>query len=187
MNVEAFFPNLKVFQLYGNSIRVVKNTHLVPFPNLVYFNLYMNQITTIDGNLFDGLNSVKYVSFERNYVRSVGHDLVLPKSGLVFFDNNPCINVRASTIDGIAALRFDLLINCTLLEPIETALKNRGNLVTDVSNQVQNVVNRVNSLESNQSELKNSVANLDILVTNLRNQVDRLSSDVSKCNCGYQN
>lgn len=166
INIEEFFPNLKVLQLYGNSISEVKNTHLTPFPNLVYLNLYTNKISSLDGNLLDGLPSLRYVSFERNRLTHVGHDLILPKDGLVFFDANPCINVRASTPDGIAALRFNLLINCTLIEPIEAALESRHNLLTDVSKQVQINVERLNMLYQSQYELKEELGNVIIHVNN---------------------
>lgn len=178
VNIEAYFPNLKIMQLYGNSITEVKNSHLAPFPNLVYLNLYTNKITSLDGSLFDGLNSMRYVSFERNNIRHVGHDLVLPKDGLIFFDANPCINVRASTPDQIAALRFNLLINCTLIEPIEAALGSRKNLLTDVSGQVKNLVQRLDILEPSHSKLNDDVTSLTGLATHLYNELQSISSEV---------
>lgn len=161
VNVESFFPNLRVFQLYQNSISVINNAHLAPFPNLVSLNLYKNKISTISGNLFDGLNSMQYVSFETNDVRHVGHDLALPKAGLVFFDSNPCINVRASTPEQIEALRFNLLINCTLIAPIEAALGSRQNLLTSLNVQVQSLVARLNALERIESEWVSKFENLE--------------------------
>ncbi|XP_037051538.1 leucine-rich repeat-containing G-protein coupled receptor 4-like [Bradysia coprophila] len=152
VNVEAFFPNLRVLQLYGNSISEVKNAHLAPFPTLVYLNLYRNKISTISGNLFDGLDSLQYVSFESNDVRHVGHDLALPKDGLIFFDTNPCINVRASTPDQIEALRFNILINCTLIAPIEAALERRQNVLTSVNDRVGNLEARLDLLEQRESQ-----------------------------------
>lgn len=147
VNIEDYFPNLKVLTLYGNSISEVKNSHLAPFPDLVYLNLYTNKISTLDGDLFLGLKSMKYVSFERNNIVHVGHDLTLPRDGLVFFDANPCINMRAATRDEIEALRFNLLINCTLISPVETALENRPNLLTNLNEQVQSLEQRIKFLE----------------------------------------
>jgi Leucine-rich repeat (LRR) protein len=184
VNVEAFFPNLRVFQLYGNSISVVKNTHLAPFPNLVYLNLYRNKISTISGNLFDGLNSMQYVSFETNNVGQVGHDLALPKAGLVFFDTNPCINVRASTPDQIEALRFNLLINCTLIAPIEAALESRQNLLTSLKDQVQKLEAKLDRFEQIESEWMAKFADLERRqsLSGERLQCLEIQSD-GKCGC----
>lgn len=182
VNIEAFFPNLKAITFYGNSIYEVKNAHLAPFPNLVYLNLYTNKITSIDGSLFDGLNSMQYVSFERNNIRHVGHDLVLPKAGQIYFDANPCINMRASTPDQIEALRFNLLINCTLIAPIEAALGSCRNLQSSVNDQVQSLVVRLDSLEQSQSQLNKEVGNAVIYVNDqvqsLTNQVKNLNGQV---------
>lgn len=179
VNIEAYFPNLKVITFYGNSISEVKNTHLAPFPNLVYLNLYTNKITSLDGDLLDGLKSLQYVSFERNNIVHVGHDLTLPKAGQVYFDANPCINVRAFTPDDIAALRFNLLINCTLIEPIENALENRRNLITNVNDRVQTLVERLDSLEHDQSKLKDDFG---AAVNYFNSRVDSLTNQVINVN-----
>lgn len=163
----------------------MENSHLTPFPTLVYLNLYRNKITTISGRLFDGLNAVQYVSFETNNLQHVGHDLALPKAGLVFFDTNPCINLRASTPDQIEALRLDILINCTLVSPLEVALEHRQNLLTSLNGQVQNLIAKIDRLEQSESEWKAKYADLERrqYLSGKRVQCLEIQSG-GKCGCG---
>lgn len=173
VNMESlsFFPNLKVINFYGNSISQIKNAHLAPFKkNLIYLNLYGSKITVLDDNLFDGLDLIQYVNFGANHIAHVGHDIVLPKVGSVFFNANPCINMRASTPENIAVLRFNLLINCTLIAPIEAALKSRQNLLFDKNDQVRSVANVISSLEERLLQMDRTIQELK---TSVRYLVDR--------------
>ncbi|KAG4072729.1 hypothetical protein HA402_001841 [Bradysia odoriphaga] len=82
-NIESFFPNIIAINLIGNLITSIQNRHLAPFPNLTNLSLQRNKLTSVDGGLFSGINSMRWISFAANSIRHVGHDLDLPLGGSV--------------------------------------------------------------------------------------------------------
>lgn len=148
-NVESFFPNLKAFNFYNNSISNVSNNHLIPFPKLEFLDLQENFIDSLDGNLFTGLTSLKFISFNFNEVKHIGHDINLPDTGSISFESNPCINQTAITPAEIVTLKHSLLVNCPpTISQIEDALESRQNFITDLKIDTLELQERVRELEA---------------------------------------
>lgn len=112
VNIDAFFPNIKLLNFPLNSISYVSNAHLIPFPNLEFLALYGNKITSLDSNLFSGLNSLKFINLGGNKIKHVGYDLILPNFAEIYLYSNTCIDKDAVTADQITFLRFSLMIKC---------------------------------------------------------------------------
>jgi len=147
-NVEEFFPNLKAFSFYNNSISSITNNHLRPFPNLEYLRVLLNNITVLDTNLFSNMTSVRYIDFDSNNLRHVGHDIDLPDTGYLYFQSNPCIDERATTAGEIANVKLDLLRGCPpTISQIEDTLESRPNLITESQIRILELEARVALLE----------------------------------------
>lgn len=148
-NIENFFPNVVVLYFRANSISYVSNGHLTPFRNLQYLSLQANKITSLDSNLFSGLISLKFVNFNNNNIRHVAHDINLPDSGCIYFNDNTCIHQQAETPAEITFLKLNLLRQCppTILQ-IETTLEKRPNLLTQLQDRNFHLERRVASLEA---------------------------------------
>lgn len=112
VNIESFFPHIKVLNFPRNSISSVTRNHLAPFPNLEFLALYANRITSLDGDLFAGLKSLKFVNLGQNRIQHVGHDFVLPAAAEIYFYSNRCIDRDAVTAIEVTHLRFSLMMNC---------------------------------------------------------------------------
>ncbi|XP_037047385.1 uncharacterized protein LOC119082112 isoform X1 [Bradysia coprophila] len=155
-NIESFFPNVIAISLWDNHITSIQNRHLAPFPNFEYLWLEGNNLTSVDGGLFSGLNSMRFINFNSNRIRHVGHDLDLPLGGEVRFTGNSCISQTAATPDAVATLKLNLLRNCPpTISQIEDSLETRPNLLTYTYGQVQglrneqeNMLGRIAFLES---------------------------------------
>lgn len=172
VNVEEFFQNLLYLDLSLNYITYVSNNHLIPFPNLMRVNLNSNKIAQLESNLFNGLESIRYIDFIDNKIKHIGHDFILPDSGEIYFNSNPCIDRGAITPDQIASLRHSLLVNCPpSISQIEVTLESRPNLITKMNRQVQSLDMRTDCLEQ-------SSAGIDIKIEILTNKVTDISCGV---------
>lgn len=180
-NIESFFPNIKVLDFSYNFISDISNHHLAPFPHLEILNLHTNRITSLDSNLLSGLETMKSISFWANDIKHVGHDFVLPSTGEIFFNSNPCIDRQATTPNEITALRFNLLVNCPpTISQIEATLESRPNLLTTVNDQLQSLGNRTDYIEQNNSELGSNVTILYNEVTDLQQVNLQLTNEVTE-------
>lgn len=183
INVEKFFPNIKVLYFESNSISHISNRHLIPFPNLEYLSLHTNRITSLDSNVLSGLNSLKYVTFSFNNIINIGHDFILPNAGRVFFNKNTCISTEATTAAQITALRFTILVSCPpTITQIENTLESRPNLLTNVNDQVQNLFNRTHYIEESHAEMDNKVESLDTDLQQINLQLTNEITDLKQRN-----
>lgn len=113
VNIDSFFPDIRVLNFPVNSISSVTNRHLRPFPNLEFLALFGNQITSLDSDLFAGLKTLKFVNFGQNKIKHVGHDFILPPTVLqIYLYSNLCIDMDAVSELELTYLRFNLVMNC---------------------------------------------------------------------------
>ncbi len=135
MNVERFFPNLKVIHLSDNLINSVSNEFLRPHKYLVWLGLPGNKITKLESNIFDGLPHLRIIDFYGNKIKDVGQDIKLPKTGNINFYSNLCIDMGAATDDKIAELEYNLVHKCSYslrLSRIEEILMNIMNGIEEL-------------------------------------------------------
>lgn len=171
-NVSAFFPNIKVFYFPKNSISTISRDHLIPHPNLVRLSVSSNKITSLDRDLLFDMPYLQYVHFGTNNLKHVEHDFVLPYSGVVYFDNNPCIDTYATTPAGILTLKFLLLVKCPpTISQIEKTLESRPNFIKTIISQVQMLTETTHSLEESHRELKTELQENKILIQNLSDEI----------------
>lgn len=127
VNIESYFPDLKVLNLPINSLSTVTNKHLISFPNLEFLALFGNQITTLDSDLFRGLNSLRFVNLGRNRIKHVGLDVYLPPKAEIYMYSNVCVDQDAVTELEVSYLRQSLLVNCPPEPRIEPSSKGIAN------------------------------------------------------------
>lgn len=172
-NIAQYFPNIKVLDLTSNSISYVSNQLLNPLQNLVCLCLHRNRITSLDSNLFSGLDSLRLINFQSNNIKHVGHDFMLPDTGNIYFDSNPCIDMNAFNSDQVATLRFSLLVKCPpTISQIEDTLKSRNNWPT--------IVDRTDVTEQSHAEMDGKVNSLTNTVTVLENRNLQLTNKVTE-------
>lgn len=144
---EQFFPNLKAIATENNEITQISNADFSSHQGLKYLSLSGNSITSLNGDIFDGLTKLVSISFDKNLIKHIGHDIKLP-TGYVNLNNNKCIQATASSKDEIDAFRLRLLVSCPpQLSQIETELEGRDNLLTRLRDENELTEARVNSLE----------------------------------------
>lgn len=178
-NINNFFPNLIVLDLFTNIITSISKRHLMPFPSLQYLSLEKNRIDSLDGNLFSGMNSLRRIDFDNNYIRHVGHDLYLPTGGSIYFYNNPCISQAATTPDQVASLKLNLLRNCPpTISQIEMTLESRPNLLTNVVGQVKSLINTTDEITYEVTSLSTEHRTLSSVVQSLGSQTDEMDDVV---------
>lgn len=116
--IENFFPNLEVFLWLFGNISSIDSSTLKPFPNLRHFHLGDNKLVTLDSNLFQYTRKLQAISFGRNHLKHVGHDLLTGLTDLkvAVFESNPCINTRVDTPREIKHLNLQLRSKCPAIE-----------------------------------------------------------------------
>ncbi|KAJ6603732.1 hypothetical protein Bhyg_17574 [Pseudolycoriella hygida] len=194
VNIAEFFPNIIFLDFSLNEISFVNITHIRQFPHLLRINLNTNKITQLDSNLFAASHSIKFINFSGNKIKHVGHDLILPNSGQIFFNANACINEQAVDLDQIAILRFKLLLQCPpTISQIENTLESRPNLITKLNSQVERLQTETDKLDHRQLEIIAGFENLAKMVESICKQfedvltvVDNLKSSVSELDMEVQ-
>lgn len=185
-NIQSFFANVLALDLDTNVISSINNKHLKQFPNLQLFSIWKNRITSIDSNLFDGLTSLKFISFDSNDLRHIGHDINIPSNGDMRFAHNPCIDQWANTPGQILNLKLNLLRYCPpKIAQIEETLKNRP-FLTNVDGRVNNLIDvtartdtEVRNLSTGHSSLSTAHTNLSNVVQNLSSKTNGIDQDVN--------
>ncbi len=83
------------------------------------------------------MTSMKYITFESNNIKHVGHDINLPNHGYVDFNKNFCISQSATTPEQFATLKLNLLRYCPpTISQIEDTLESRPNLLSQLERRV---------------------------------------------------
>lgn len=160
VNIESFFPNMKVLNFPRNSISSVTKKHLIPFPNLEFLALYANRITSLESDLFSGLKSLRFINLGQNRIKHVGYDFILPATAEIYLYSNQCIDKDAVTGLHVTYLRFSLMMNCPPKKsPIDTTL---GYL----SNALRN--NEKQYLKSKYLQLEMRVSFLEAIIDSTR-------------------
>lgn len=122
---------------------------------------------------------MQYINFGNNSIKHVGHDLILPNTGSIFFDGNPCTDFRASTPDQIVALRFTLLVSCPpTISQIENTLESRHNLLTNVNDKVINHTIVLTNVHGQIESLVESHSGIDYEVEYLKNEVRNVTGRI---------
>lgn len=112
-NFDVIFPRLQGFNWGSNLTSVIAND-LRQFPNLVFLTLAGNQIQTVDGDLLRFTPLLQHLSLNINLIQHVGHDLFngTDRVRTADFRSNPCIDVRATTVEAVRDLNIQLPILC---------------------------------------------------------------------------
>lgn len=160
VNIESFFPNIKVLNFPRNSISSVTKKHLNPFPNLEFLALYANRITSLESNLFAGLKTLKFINLGRNRIKHVGYDFVLPAAAEVYLYSNLCIDKDAVTDLDVTYLRFNLMMNCPpQISQVDTPLGGVSNAMS---------IDRKEILKSKYLQLEMRVSFLEAIIDSTR-------------------
>lgn len=110
MNLVEFFPNIDAFQFVDANLFSISSEHLKPFPKLLTFGSYNNSLISLSDNLFEFTPDIMWIVFQNNSLERVGKDFLMNLKDLKYVDfrQNPCINVVASTPEGLQLLKNQL-------------------------------------------------------------------------------
>lgn len=113
-NLEKFFPNLLVIQIWSGKLTSITAADLSPWPNLAFLSLSFNKIETLEGDLFRNNQKLTYISFLGNSIINVGLDLLSNLNELkeVYFSSTRCLNANAATPEAIENLKNQLFEDC---------------------------------------------------------------------------
>ena len=93
-NIDAFFPNIKIFKCPYCEIESVVSDDLKQFPHLTCFYLGYNKIKTMPSDLFKHNPGIVYIGIESNRIENIGADLFtdLKHLKLMTFERNICFS-----------------------------------------------------------------------------------------------
>lgn len=116
--IADFFKNLDTLRIYYSNVMSISASDLRPFPRLVNFQLEGNNLTSLDGDLFKYNLHLQIVSFSKNQIQQIGHDLVNNLNSLteLRFAENPCINQQAYDRAAVLKLAPQLSVLCPPLD-----------------------------------------------------------------------
>lgn len=113
VNLENFFPQLNVLQIWSCGLRILVQNDISVFENLKELSVSGNEIEILPSNLFNKNSKLTKIDFSRNNLKHVGFNLLLPLENLYFADfyQNFCIN-DGSRNNRISELIKNLRLNC---------------------------------------------------------------------------
>jgi Leucine-rich repeat (LRR) protein len=114
-NIEKFFPNLKVFEIFKSGLTKISSDDLMQFPNLVVLRLSYNKLTTLDGDLFINNPKLQLIYLSYNKITSIGPNILAPLKDLkeAWFSFNTCIDKNAATLSDLQLLITELKAKCS--------------------------------------------------------------------------
>lgn len=162
-NIGTFFPNLRLIRWFPGILTSIAPEDLEPFSELVIFSLRSNRITTLDGNLFQHTPRVSFLVFTDNLLEDVDSTLF---DGLLmhsaYFDENPCIDMIASSPETFVALIHAFEDQC----PAEPVCVVRTDCEINLA--VDTLITRADETKATIISLKQEVADLRREVAELR-------------------
>ncbi|CRK93245.1 CLUMA_CG006788, isoform A [Clunio marinus] len=93
-NISSWFPNLTDYIARNCSVKAISKINFLNLTELRSLNLDFNEIERLDGDIFEGLSSLKAFSIQNNKIKSVGQNFVrrLPTMSFSNFIGNVCID-----------------------------------------------------------------------------------------------
>jgi hypothetical protein len=158
--IENFFPNLIALYISNTNITSIHGDELIPFPKLTNFQIAVNPyFERVPGNLFSNNKLLQVVSFYKNNIKHVGEGIMNGLSSLrwIEFNRNYCINKLAYPADFPTFVEF-LRTNCTDIEPPTTTTPapicgEVSEVVCTLQLQNQFLIGKISSLESKIDQL----------------------------------
>lgn len=179
-------PNLRVFQMYYNSLRTLASSDLRQFGNnLQVVSFPGNQLVEIDYRLFDYTPNVRHISFNANRIRNVGLDAFKSLTSLTTLNfENLCLSKSASTFASVNDLKHEIAANCP---PTITMLENqlfgserfKAQVGVAVSSYVNSLEQKINELERRNTNLEAKVNAYTEEIANLIKIVDEHSVNIT--------
>lgn len=93
--LEKFFPNLEMFHVHYSKLQFLTQADLKSFPQLFDLSFHDNELTTLDSNLLEFNEKVRFINLNDNKLKQIGANFVKPLNRnfeQINMQGNPCIN-----------------------------------------------------------------------------------------------
>jgi hypothetical protein len=130
-NLGNVFPNLKVIDITAPLV-LLSASDLKPFPNLAQLYIYRFMFTSSESDLFQYTKILQIVHMSYGRLRNVGVNILSGLSQLTegYFNDNTCINYRATTPQMMAILKQKLSSQCSPFSTYQTTTTMRPTTTT---------------------------------------------------------
>lgn len=159
--IENFFPNLIAIFISHTNITAINGDELLPFPKLTHFQIAVNpHFERVPGNLFSNNPLLQVISFYKNNIKHVGEGIMNGLNSLrwIEFNRNYCINQLAYPKDVPTLVEF-LRNNCTDIYPPPTTTTpapicgDVNEVVCRLEQQNKFLIEKISSLENKIDQL----------------------------------
>lgn len=111
LNIGKFFPNLETFYVTKSNVQHLMNGDLDGLNKLKIFDVSHNPVEQIGEEFFNGQKTLEKISFYDCHIKKVNRGALDDFSNLkaVFFDQNPCIDIRYEGDSSYGGLRDEVM------------------------------------------------------------------------------
>lgn len=173
------FPNMKYLEIDNSSIAVLERGDFVSLAHLHGLWMPNNPIVSLPNDLFMNVQGLRYLSFHKNKLKYIGHDLLKPLKNLKLanFEGNTTIDLSYhGKEEQLEQLNREIAEKCLAQKATPlTAASPDSTRVLQLEKRVQFLEKQVKKLEAESSILSAKLAQ----VTALSQMMDVMQSRVN--------
>lgn len=178
------FPNLKYFEIDNSSITNLFKEDFFDLGHLQGLWMPRNPIVALPNDLFMTVQGLRYISFHKNKLKYIGHDILKPLKNLerANFLENTTIDKAFNNggEEDLAALNREIATKCVVPKPTTKGLtSDADNRVNELEKRVQFLEVKINKMEMEknmQAAQLTQVSGLSQMVEILQNRVADLEN-----------
>lgn len=160
IDLNAFFPNLKMIQISGNNLTTINRTEILSFPKLIYLDVSRNHIKKLEQNLFTSTRELEIIDFSLNDIAEIGFGVLDPLKNILSasFRGNECIDQSFVPESSISLLVLQLGSNCSSV--IHDIIKP----IASETPQLVKLQEQVSKMEKDNKVLRERVEDIEFLL-----------------------
>lgn len=154
------FPNLKYLEIDDSAITQLRKEDFLYLGHLQGLWMPRNPIVSLPGDLFSNVQGLRFISFHKNKLKYIGHDLLKPLKSLksANFEENTTIDFNyedhKNGTEGLAMLNKEIATKCISLPKVNGTSPNEElSRVVELESRITLLEAKVRKLETDNKML----------------------------------
>jgi len=169
------FPNLKYFEIDNSSLTMLHKEDFLDLGHLLGLWMPRNAIVALPNDLFMNVQGLRYLSFHKNKLKFIGHDILKPLKNLEranFLENTTIDIAYNGGAEELAILNREIAMKCMAPKQMQLGLDSKQDKIYELEKRVQVLELKVNKLEAE----KNMQAAKLAQITSIQSMIEVLES-----------
>jgi len=180
------FPNVKYFEIDDSSITMLHKEDFLDLGHLLGLWMPRNPIVALPNDLFVNVQGLRYLSFHKNKLKFIGHDILKPLKNLEranFLENTTIDKAYNGEAEELAILNREIAMKCMAPKQMQLGLDSKQDKIYELEKRVQLLEVKVHKFETEknmQAAMLAQISGLNQMFETLESRLEKIDSHLSK-------